>query len=113
MSQEKKDSPEAFDSWPDGTPTTATERQAYQQGFYERSALHSPPGDALREAVQAFQAIYKIITRRLAEPEDDSDTGSLVSALTLCEAAIERFTRRELRASRELGGLRAKNVRVS
>jgi len=40
------------------------------------------------ELRKALTEIYKILTRRLAKPEDDSDTGSLVKAAILAEEAL-------------------------
>ena len=41
-----------------------------------------------KELREALEAVYAILTRRLAEPDDDSDTGSLVKACTIVEKAL-------------------------
>jgi hypothetical protein len=43
---------------------------------------------ALAKLRDALEIIYNILTRRLAEPEDESDTGSLVKACTIAEEAM-------------------------
>lgn len=53
----------------------------------ERSA-HTLTEMRAEAAEAALKRVYTIITRRLAEPDNDSDTGSLVEAVTIIEGPI-------------------------